>query len=571
MVKYSTFFRCLIYSLALVLAPSVNAEPMVQIDRSVIAVDDTVTFTIRIDKTGSFSGPDLNPLKNDFHVLGNSKNSRHVIRNGRSESWTEWRITLMPKRTGRLTIAAISVAGETTEPITINVQRSIPRSSGQLSPVFLESEVSANSVYVQQQIILTVRIFQSIQMENMNVSEPEFDNAAVKNLGQTSFQRRVQNTPYRVHELRYAIFPQESGELIIPELVFSASQTVARRSMFSLPGQGKPIRKTSQQHRIIVKQPPQQFDGKTWLPAQSLKLMETWSSSPGNIRVGESITRTITVRADGLLDSQLPPFEIPEIAGAKLYPDQGKTETANTEVGVRSSRADSAAIIATREGELVLPEVRLSWWDTESNSLQEAVIPASTLTIKPSLATAHSASTPLAVDHSLKLETTTRTPPVAQNHGQHWQWVSALLLILWAATLILWWRMKLQVQAFRDLSLPATETQQPIKSNEKKAFKELKTLCRSNDVQGVRSAIIRWAQYFWEDQSIQSVQDIQSASDHPSLGTALQQLDNHLYGNKRDSSDWNGESLLSVITLVRDKTNKRQTVKAHGLPSLYSS
>ena len=195
------------------------AGPMASIDRSVIAIDDTLIFTIRVNSTGSFKGPDLNSIYIDFDVLGNRQSSSHTIRNGVSESSTEWIITLAPKRKGRLTIPAINIDGEKTEPISVIVQASPPVSADLLKPVYLESEVDQNNVYVQQQIIFTLRIFQSIQLDNMNISEPEFDDALMEKLGQTSYQRKIQNTPYRVHELNYAIFPQKTGTITILSLI----------------------------------------------------------------------------------------------------------------------------------------------------------------------------------------------------------------------------------------------------------------------------------------------------------------------------------------------------------------
>ncbi len=555
--------------LLLVLATAQSfAQPSARIDRSVIAIDDTLTLTIRINETGSINGPDLSPLDKNFHILGNSQSSRHMIRNGKSESWTEWTINLMPKRQGQLTIPPINIDGQKTQAININVQPSVPRSAGNLQPVFIESEIDKDSVYVQQQLIFTLRIFQSIQLDNMNISEPEFDNAAIEKLAQNSFQRRIQNTPYRVHELRYAIFPQQTGELIIPELIFTANETVSRRSMFSLPGQGRPVRKMSQQHSVNVEAAPAQFTGNTWLPAKSLKLVETWSDSPENIRVGESITRTITIKAEGLLDSQLPPFEFPAINGAKFYPDQGEAETAVADQGVISSRTDSAAIIPTQTGTIELPEIRVDWWDSQRNQLQHAVIPASTLTVKPALEQNQSNSTPLAVDHSQSTELMSEQP-ITVSDGDHifWQVTSALLAAGWLITLFMWWRLK---QATRISSHSDTHTTEPALS-EKQAFKALTRVCRTNTIEQARQALINWARSYWPQHRIQSLQDIQRYCEHSPLSNALLQLDNDLYGSSKDSNSWNGENLLAAIKLVRDSGNSSHSAKEQGLPPLYAN
>jgi hypothetical protein len=102
---------------------------------------------------------------------------------------------------------------------------------------------------------------------------------------------------------------------------------------------------------------PPPIDIKTgiWLPAKDIQLTEKWSRLPDDIRVGDSITRTISVTAISLLDSQLPPFNFPSIPGAKLYPDQGNTESSVSAQGVTSSRSGSIAIIPTVAGTLLLP------------------------------------------------------------------------------------------------------------------------------------------------------------------------------------------------------------------------
>ena len=542
------------------------AAPIAKIDRNVIAIDDTLTLTIRINDGGSYTGPNLNPVEKDFYLLGNSKNSRHMIRNGKSASWTEWIITLMPRRKGQLEIPAIDVDGQRTLPISISVQPSIPTPEGTLEPVFLESEVDISNVYVQQQIIFTLRIFQSIQLDNMNISEPEFDNAAMEKLGQNSFQRRIQNSPYRVHELRYAIYPQQTGELIIPEMIFTASEAMTRQSVFSLSGQGKRIRKMTRQHKINVKAPPSSFTGDTWLPAKSVKLIETWSSSPDTIYVGDSITRTVTVLADGLLDSQLPPLSFSPIDGAKLYPDKGSSETSVTDKGSISSRIDSVAIIPTREGEITLAEIRLQWWDTKHNKMQEAIIPATTLMAKPALNENRGNSTPLAMDHSLTTSKVSTVTASSESQNLLWQSVAAGFALAWLVTLYLWRQLK------RQVSIEATQEDTVVAKplSEKQAFKQLSKVCHDNNIQTVRTALLSWASAYWSDNNIQSLQDIQAQSNHPALNMALSQLDNRLYGHQQDNHGWDGESLLSIIRLIR-KSGETKHTKVDGLKPLYSN
>jgi hypothetical protein len=556
----------LIGVLLLVISQLSFAEPTAQIDRSVIAVDDSFMLTIRIDKAGSASSPDLSSLDRDFHVLGNSQSSRHMISNGKSESWTEWQITLMPKRKGQLTIPAISVNGKKTQPLTVSVQPSIPKPTGYLEPIYLESEVDKTSVHVQEQVIFTLRIFQSIQLDDMNISEPSFDNADIEKLSQNSFQRRVQNTPYRVHELRYAIFPQQAGELVIPEIIFNAYEALSsRRSVFSMPAQGKQIRKMTKQHTITVTPPAKSFTGKTWLPAKALTLEQNWSADPSTIRVGDSITRTISLKADGLLASQLPPFEFNDIAGVKIYPDQGNAETSVSDSGTVSKRVDSAAIIPTQEGTITLPEIRFSWWNTTVQQQQEAIIPATKLTVLPALQSAQSNSTPLAIDHGQTAqETTSIGSDIGEPQSTLWPLISACLALGWIITLVMLWRVK----TTKQVTVAAT-SQSPESISEKQRFKLLAKACIDNDIKGMRLALIDWSREYWQNAAIQSLQDIKKICSSTELQDIATDLDQLLFSPQASGNKQIGNKLLEEVKAIR-ASGKKPTIQKADLPPLYS-
>lgn len=543
-----TVLSCYLFSGGLI------AEPIASIDRSVIAKDDTLIFTIRSYKNNSIA-PDLSPLEKNFFVVGNNQSSRYVTRNGLSESWTEWKISLIPKRLGHLNIPSIRVNGEITQTLSVNVQPSIPVTTGQMRAVYIESEIDNDSVYVQQQIIYTLRIFQSIQLDNMNISEPEFDNAIMEKMGQNSFQRRIQNTPYRVHELRYAIYPQESGELIIPEMVFSASQVSSQRSIFNLPGQGKLIRKTSEQHTIKVLEPAAGMGNALWLPAQLIKISETWSASPDEIHVGDSITRSVTISAEGLLDSQLPLTVFIKPDNTNMYPDQGKTATNAEGITAISSRTDSVAIIPTKAGSLVLPEIRLKWWNTNKNQQQEVVIPQQTLVVKPAAINTQGISTPLAVDHSGTSAAKADLPDTTQQvDSNNWKITTLLFATLWLITLLMWWR--------RKAVKPETNSNQKIKHtniNEKNEFKNLAAVCKTRDLSNIRMAIISWGQSYWPEKNIQSLEDVAHLCRQESFENEINKLNTHLY-SVGSSLQWQGTALLSAVDEFRKNNTRGKSV-----------
>ncbi|NIU62026.1 MAG: protein BatD, partial [Pseudomonas stutzeri] len=72
------------------------------------------------------------------------------------------------------------------EPITLLVQESLKSSEGdQLAPIFIDSSVDQESVYVQAQVILTLRIYHSVSLyDDSTLSPLQMPEALVERLGE---------------------------------------------------------------------------------------------------------------------------------------------------------------------------------------------------------------------------------------------------------------------------------------------------------------------------------------------------------------------------------------------------
>ena len=57
------------------------------------------------------------------------------------------------------------------------------------------------------------------------------------------------------------------------------------------------------------------------MPVANLTVEEEYSTDITNLRIGDSVIRTITMVADGLDGAVLPPFSPEEIEGLNNYPD----------------------------------------------------------------------------------------------------------------------------------------------------------------------------------------------------------------------------------------------------------
>jgi hypothetical protein len=562
-VKPFTLFIALTLFLCSLAQAGINA--VASVDRNQITDQDSLNLSIKIDDTGRYDTPDLSALENDFQVLGTHQNSRHAMVNGRSSSSTEWQITLFPKRSGTLTIPPITVEGATTEPITVQVTPYTP-AAGELEPIFLESSVSHNDVFVGQQLIFNLRIFHNVQLDRLNITEPSFDNANLKKLKQNSFNRRLAGSTYRVHEISYAIVPNEAGELIIPEQIFTAV-TVDNRSRFYVnPQAGQLVRRMSEQHIIKVKAPPADAPA-LWLPASQLHIEQSWSGEPTALTVGDSITRTITVTAKGLLPNQLPPHTFAAVDGLKFYPDKGSADSQQSDEGFIAQRNDSTAIIATRPGSFTLPPIDIVWWDVNAKQFKTASLPATTLTVTSASDSSNPgshASTPNALDFSQAQTNTPATDDVKTvvQYQQHPGWIiaSGFFALAWLITLLLYWRRQ-------PRQVENTNRSEASEHNvsESALWRELQQALQGNQAKASAPLIISWAKARWPQAQLQSLQALAEFCQQEHLSDTLAELDRALYSGEEQA--WQGERLLKALSEQR-KTSAGKTA-APALKPLY--
>lgn len=543
-------------------------QPVAKVDRNVVTQGDSLTLTVHLDDTGSYDSPDFSPLRKDFDVFGTSENSQHVISNGSSQSWTEWQTTLIPKHSGAVTIPAIAVAGGQTQPITIHVNppgRDADANSNE--PYFVEAKVDRDSVYVQQQLLLTVRAFHAVPLDDMKLTEPDFDNATVRKASETSYRREINGVTYLVHERSYAIFPQQAGDLTIPELVFSATEPTRPRSLFDFPGQGRAIRRLTRQITVHVKPIPKQFTGSVWLPGRNLTISASWGGDPQHVAVGDSITRAVTIRADGLQASQLPALDQPNLTNAKLYADQPTLDDQQDADGIHGKRVESAALIPGKAGTLTLPAQRVVWWDVDSDSQKVTTLPAETIRVRPGTGGNNNGSTaPVIAEPQAAPAPAAAAPNVITVARAAWWWplTTALLALAWLVTLLLYLRLR------RRLPPPAVAAAQPRDTvSEDRAFAALGDACRANDPAAARHALLAWARCFYRDEHLRSSDDLLRRSDSEALQRELQLLDNKLFGSRPDSGGWNGENLLAAVRRQRRSRPGRTDAGREQLPPLY--
>jgi hypothetical protein len=472
------------------------AEVSARLDRNRIVQGETVTLILETSDPKQSLDANLAGLESDFAVLDRRSETQMSIVNGRQSAEVRTMIVLEPKRSGNLTIPSLSVGGAATLPIAIRVDPAPEPEPGELPPVFIEVEVSPAEPphFVHAQLGLIVRVYYQQNLTEAAISQPEPSPASVRLLDEVPFQAERNGVRYRVLERHYAIFPERSGDLIVPPLQLSG-RLVERRSdrLWQPTVRGRRIQVSSDPIQLTIQPRPTSFSGDSWQPARNLELTQQISAS-GSLRVGEPVTRTVIVDAVGLEENMITEPVWPEIPNARIYPDQPQGISRDDGQWVLGHKEFRYAVVPEQEGELVLPELTVYWWDTVNNRQQKAVLPAKILEVQASAVAPLPPQAPMAADSSGVFT----SDPTVETRGLepgYWRWLTVLFASLWLLTLAVAWRL-------RGRSEPAQNGKGLVQSeDEKRILKLLQRSCDKSNARQARQALANWLAQFGPDSS----------------------------------------------------------------------
>lgn len=517
-----------------------NAAVTATVDRNQISEFDLLTLTVRVtDRTNV--EPDWQVLDKDFQLVNqqSQQNSSISLVNGRqtSRTYVDYQVTLRPRRQGNLVIPAIVIGTERTNPITIAVLPQSAALTNQMRQVlFFETLVDQTEIYVQAQLLYTVRLYYADSISGDFPAPPDLDNAVVEIIeNEKRFETVVNNRRYYVLEKRYAIFPQASGTLMLPPESFVGTR--GRGGLFSARER---INASSEGHQIRVLPVPDSYQGQSWLPAQEVTLRSVMNKPDSPLVVGDAINQVITLQAAGVTGALLPELAYPDSSDARIYIDQPVIEEFASEAGIASESVLTIGIVPTAEGTLTLPALTVSWWDTQADKPRQTTLEGFSLSVgtSPVIRTNQPLTPP--------------PPPLSapdnpqftalQNRIEQLIWLVALVTCAWLATAFGWLR-----------SNRTPKVVDSVVSIREYELGRLKRALKKHDAEGTLAELQHWRQAVYPE--MQSLADV--ARLEPRLRQMLNDLEADRYRGIGGQHPWDPAALLSLIEALTAKADAR--------------
>lgn len=438
--------------------------------------------------------------------------------------------------------------------------------------VILVTTLSKEQVYVQEELVYSIKLYYRYAFERgAAFSRPEMSDAAISRLGESlEYTEEINGVNYQVNENRFVIFPQNSGDFIIEPVRFRAyTQTRSSRENPDLltTETRQRIELQSNAHQIRVLPVPMSFPGSNWLPSSDISISESWSRPLESMQIGDSVVRSIHVKAEDLFSSMLLNLDFTADTSMRAYPTAPEQVDIRENIGTRSEHIQNITLVATQAGQLTLPEIAIPWWNTTTDSLEYTRLPARSVDIL----TADGLQFRLEDQSTMNEEQQSRL--IFGVNLNLLLFVGMLVLIsslfFAPALVILAEKTRGQVLKLLHKGKTAEASQKSELKQLNQAFRALKQACQQEDLKRVYERFLDWGQAYFSKRNLYSLDKLSAAFANTELNTLLLAMRSSLYADTTKAEFDYAQFMALVLRLQQARKQKSSRQVRLELPPLY--
>lgn len=238
----------------------------------------------------------------------------------------------------------------------------------------LELTINNNQPYVQENLILTLRVLSTERIEQMDPSLPLTQALTFQSLlDPRAYTVQNQGQTQTVNEMYYMVTPLTAGTI---ELPISINITIATGT--KEPSKRLTIQASQPLHLDIR---PQVAGVLPWLPLEQLELRSNIKVPP-EVEPGKPITLVLRLLAAGAIGNQLPSLEkLLQSADFRIYRGKTTWEGGPSENfrHVMGTRTEHYTLVPQYSGKLRLPSLRIPWFNIKTAVVEHTNLPLRTL------------------------------------------------------------------------------------------------------------------------------------------------------------------------------------------------
>jgi hypothetical protein len=285
--------------------------------------------------------------------------------------------------------------------------------------------------------------------------------------------------------------------------------------------------------------PPQAADLDYFLPTASLTIKQSFDKPLHGLRVGDTLTRTVTINASNLRAMLIPPpkFDAPD--GIVVYPKQPAVADLKTERGdfVGGRRADSAIYLVQKQGDYTLPPIQVQWWNLDQKKVQTATLPAVHFDAAP-----NPGLKPELAPEPAPVAATVKPNPVPLKRYLRLALITGISLAAVVLLSWLWWHVG------RRLLIRWRKSREEYRHSEGAAFRKLRNASHSNNAPAAYAFLLAWQSRFRPGVGL--TRFLSTVGD-AELTREVEALAAGLYGHGAEK--WSAKKMITALERIRSR------------------
>ncbi|PSU35203.1 BatD family protein [Photobacterium lutimaris] len=228
------------------------------------------------------------------------------------------------------------------------------------------------SYSVNQQVILYVEVATPRWFTGgTRIEAAEIPNVIAKQRNQlaTNYTERKEGVTWSRQRWEITLYPVTSGSYSIPPLAVNVQVSAPDGTNVSGTLYTEPMAfNVNLPSGLVSDQIP-------WFTASHVDMKQEWTLSSDELKVGDAITRKVTIQAQDSLSILLPKLLSSESSPYfQAYSQPHRLDDSQTRGDYQSSRIEETVYVIQQGGDFSLPEHQFQWWNTQNNQLETVTI-----------------------------------------------------------------------------------------------------------------------------------------------------------------------------------------------------
>jgi len=183
-------------------------------------------------------------------------------------------------------------------------------------------------------------------------------------------QETIGGVAYTGQSYEFSIYPQLAGTVEVPAIPVEvttktwgadATQTVQQKQTSAIT--------------IKAKVPPGAEDVVGLISTTHFNAEQQWAPAIDDPKVGDALTRTLTMQAEGVSAMAFTPLQYDDLPGVGIYPAEPTVKDSTDRGSLTGMRAENVTYVFERAGTVTVPDVVLTWWNVSAQKLERVTLP----------------------------------------------------------------------------------------------------------------------------------------------------------------------------------------------------